>query len=100
MLSVAPKAAIEALVRGIASGEGHFRIRANSVALGVIEAGIFLRLKGKDFDREWVEAARSNTALKRFGTAEEVAHAVVFLASSRASYVTGQMLVLDGGYSI
>jgi NAD(P)-dependent dehydrogenase (short-subunit alcohol dehydrogenase family) len=39
-------------------------------------------------------------ALKRFGTAEEVAHSVAFLASSRASYVTGQMLVLDGGYSI
>jgi NAD(P)-dependent dehydrogenase (short-subunit alcohol dehydrogenase family) len=100
VLSVAPKAAIEALVRGIASEEGRFGIRANSVALGVIEAGIFLRLEGVDFDPEWVEAARNNTALKRFGTAEEVANAVVFLASARASYVTGQMLVLDGGYSI
>jgi NAD(P)-dependent dehydrogenase (short-subunit alcohol dehydrogenase family) len=47
-----------------------------------------------------MEAARNNTALKRFGTAEEVSEAVVFLASARASYVTGQMLVLDGGYSI
>jgi NAD(P)-dependent dehydrogenase (short-subunit alcohol dehydrogenase family) len=100
VLSVAPKAAIEAVVRGIASEEGRFGIRANSVALGVIETGIFLRLKGKDFGREWMEAARNNTALKRFGTAEEVSEAVVFLASARASYVTGQMLVLDGGYSI
>jgi NAD(P)-dependent dehydrogenase (short-subunit alcohol dehydrogenase family) len=92
----APKAAIEALVRGIAREEGRFGVRANSVALGVIETGIFLRLAGKDFDQEWVEAARGNTALKRFGTAEEVADAVVFLASARASYVTGQTLVLDG----
>ena len=53
-----------------------------------------------DFDREWVETARNNTALERFGTAEKVADAVVFLASARASYLTGQMLVLDGGYSI
>jgi NAD(P)-dependent dehydrogenase (short-subunit alcohol dehydrogenase family) len=100
VLSVAPKAAIEALVRGIASEEGRFGIRANSVALGVIETGIFLRLRGKDLDGAWLEAARNNTALKRFGRAEEVADAVVYLASSRASYVTGQMLAMDGGYSI
>ena len=46
-LSVIPKAANEALVRGIANEEGQFNIRANSVLVGVIEAGMFLKLKRK-----------------------------------------------------
>jgi len=100
VLSIGPKAGIAALLQGVAREEGRHGIRANSVALGVIEAGLFLRLKGQEFDDAWVEAARENTALKRFGTAEEVADAVVFLASARASYLTGQTLVLDGGYHI
>ena len=102
VLSVAPKAGIEALLQGIAREEGRSGIRANSVQLGVIEAGMFLRLKaeGGDFTPEWVEAAKENTALKRFGTAEDIANAVCFLASSRSSYITGQVLKLDGGFSI
>jgi NAD(P)-dependent dehydrogenase (short-subunit alcohol dehydrogenase family) len=100
LLSVAPKAGIEALLQGIAREEGRYGIRANSVQLGVIDAGIFLRLKGKDFDDDWLESARQNTALKRFGTAEDVANAVVFLASDKAAYITGQCIKMDGGYSI
>jgi 3-oxoacyl-[acyl-carrier protein] reductase len=100
ILSVAPKAAIEALVRAVAKEEGRFGVRANSVALGVIEAGIFTRLTGGELGKDWIAAAHRNTPLRRFGTADEVADAVQFLASSRASYVTGQTLVLDGGYSI
>jgi NAD(P)-dependent dehydrogenase (short-subunit alcohol dehydrogenase family) len=100
VLSVAPKAAIEALVRAVAKEEGRFGVRANCVALGVIEAGIFSRLSGGDLGKDWIDAARRNTPLRRFGTAEEVADAVEFLASSRAAYVTGQTLALDGGYSL
>jgi len=100
ILSVAPKAAIEAVVRAIAAEEGRYGVRANCVALGVIETGIFLRLKKSDVKADWIEAARRNTALKRFGTAGEAAEVVVFLASSRAAYVTGQTIYVDGGYSI
>ena len=101
ILSVAPKAAVEALIRGIAREEGRFGVRANSVALGVIDAGMFPRLVASgQISAEWVAAAKRNAALRRFGTAREVAEAVAFLASSRASYVTGQRLMLDGGYSI
>jgi NAD(P)-dependent dehydrogenase (short-subunit alcohol dehydrogenase family) len=100
ILSVAPKAGVEALVRGIAREEGRFGIRANSVAVGVVDGGMFQRLRGEDLSEEWVEAALRNTALRRIGTLEEIADAVVFLASHRSSFITGQSLRLDGGYSI
>jgi NAD(P)-dependent dehydrogenase (short-subunit alcohol dehydrogenase family) len=100
ILSVAPKAAIDAVVRGLAREEGRNGVRANSVAVGVVDAGIFKRLAETDLSPAWIEAAARNAALRRLGTADEVADAVVFLASSRASYVTGQRLVVDGGYSV
>jgi len=100
ILSVAPKAVIDALINGVAKEEGRNNIRANSIQLGIIEAGIFLRIKGKDYDERYIEAAKNNTALKRLGSSEEVADAVIFLASNRAKYITGQTLYLDGGYRV
>ena len=100
ILSVAPKAAIEALVRGLAREEGRHGVRANCVALGMIDAGIFHRLAGTEITPEWLEAATRNTPLGRLGTAAEAADATVFLASSRASFITGQTLLVDGGYSV
>ncbi len=101
VLSVAPKAAIEALVKGIAKEEGAFGIRANSVAIGVIETGIFLRLWANGtFNEDWRRKVHAGLCLKRWGTSQEVADATVFLASNRALYVTGQMLSVDGGYGV
>ena len=100
ILSVAPKAGIEALIRGIAREEGRYGVRANCVALGVIEAGMFLKLREAELDETWQAAAKANTPLRRFGTAQEVADATVFLASAGANYITGQTLMLDGGYTI
>ncbi len=100
IMSVAPKAAIDAVMTGIAREEGRNGIRANTVALGLINAGMALRFKGNAYDDNYWEAAVKNTALKRLGTAAEVADAVVFLASNRAAYLTGQTLVLDGGFSL
>ncbi len=101
VLSVAPKAAIEALVRGVAAEEGRFGIRANGVGVGVIEDGMYHALvETGDFDQRFLEASRQNMALRRLGTAEEIAEAVVFLASSRARWITGQTLMVDGGYAL
>ncbi|ARS29491.1 SDR family NAD(P)-dependent oxidoreductase [Sphingomonas sp. KC8] len=99
-LSVVPKAAIDALMTGIAREEGRNGIRANTVALGLIDAGLFRKLIGVAYDDKYIDAAIRNSALKRLGTADEVAEAVLFFASHRARFVTGQTLTLDGGYSL
>jgi len=100
-MSVVPKAAIEALITGIAREEGRHGVRANSVLLGVIEAGMFLELSRQGvFDELWVREVQKNLALKRWGKPEEVGHAVVFLASHRAAYVTGQRIAVAGGYGL
>jgi 3-oxoacyl-[acyl-carrier protein] reductase len=101
VLSVAPKAAIEALIRGVAAEEGRFGIRANGVGVGVIEDGMYHALmETGDFDQRFLDASRQNMALRRLGTADEIAEAVVFLASSRARWITGQTLMVDGGYAL
>jgi NAD(P)-dependent dehydrogenase (short-subunit alcohol dehydrogenase family) len=100
-LSVVPKAANEALVRGLAKEEGRHGIRANSVLIGVIEAGMYLKFKEQGvFDDKWVMSTLRQLAIKRLGKPEEVADAVVFLASDRASYVTGQQIAVAGGYGL
>jgi len=101
VLSVAPKATNESLIKAIAREEGKNGIRANSVLIGVIEAGMFLELSKQGvFDEAWTEDVQKNLALKRWGQPEEVGHAVVFLASNKAAYVTGQQIAVAGGYGL
>ena len=100
-MSVIPKAAIESLLRGVAREEGRHKIRANTVLLGVIEAGMFLELTRQGvFDAHWVEEVQKNLAIKRWGKPEEIGHAAVFLASDKAAYVTGQQIAVAGGYGL
>jgi NAD(P)-dependent dehydrogenase (short-subunit alcohol dehydrogenase family) len=100
LLSVAPKAAVESITRLIAVEEGRFGIRANCVAVGMTADGIGADLiETGGLDERALEVVRKNTPLRRFGSAEDVAEAVCFLASERADFITGQTLVVDGGYS-
>ncbi len=101
VLSVAPKAANESLIKAIAREEGKNGIRANSVLIGVIEAGMFLELSKQGvFDKAWTADVQKNLALKRWGQPEEIGHAVVYLASEKAAYVTGQQIAVAGGYGL
>ena len=100
-LSVVPKASNEALIKGIAKEEGVHEIRANSVLVGVIDAGMFHELSAQGaFDQAWIDETRKLLALKRWGKAEDVGAAAVFLASNRASYVTGQVISVSGGFGV
>ncbi|NHV25061.1 SDR family NAD(P)-dependent oxidoreductase [Burkholderia sp. D-99] len=100
-LSVAPKAANEALVKGLAREEGRYDIRANSILVGVIEAGMFpVLLEQGQFDQVWIDETQKMLALKRWGKAHDVGRAAVFLASDRANYITGQQLNVSGGYGL
>ena len=101
VLSVAPKAVIESLIKGIAREEGRHGIRANTVLVGVIEAGMFLELTRQGvFDEAWCNEVQKGLCLKRWGKPEEIGYAAVFLASRRAAYVTGQQIAVAGGYGI
>ncbi len=100
-LSVAPKAANEALIKGIAKEEGKHEIRANSVLVGVIDAGMFHELTAQGvFDDYWVAETKKLLCLKRWGQSEDIGQAAVFFASERARYVTGQVISVSGGFGV
>lgn len=99
-LSSVPKAAMEALGRAVAKEEGRFGIRANMVAPGIIDAGLGAAFLKDMYTPEIWETQRKRIALQRFGEGAEIAAAVAFLASERARYITGQTLIVDGGFSL
>lgn len=93
--SAAAKAGVLALTRTLAVEWAPYRIRVNAVAPGPV------RTEGTDrqlwVSPKLIDRVERGIPLRRFGTPEEVAEAVAFLAGSRAGYITGQVLPVDGG---
>lgn len=89
------KAAIIALTRSLAMELAPSGIRVNCVAPGVINTDM-VQVLGQETLRDLAE----QTPLGRLGTPEDIAHAVAFLASDKASFITGQVLGADGGFIV
>jgi NAD(P)-dependent dehydrogenase (short-subunit alcohol dehydrogenase family) len=93
----AAKGGVNQLVRSLALEWGPYNVRVNAVAPGWTSH----RMEGNG-DRvksEVSDAAIARTPLRRFGTAEEISAATLFLASDSASFITGAVLAVDGGYT-
>ena len=97
----AAKAGMLALTRVLAREVGRYGIRVNAVAPGFIETDMLAELRATDKGRAMLEDASKNLIpLGRFGSREEVAQTVAFLCSKAAGYITGHVLVVDGGLSV
>ena len=87
------KAALIGLTRSLAAELAPTQIRVNCVAPGVIRTDMLDALPA-----EVLPQLAQETPLGRLGTPEDIAHAVAFLASEQASFITGQVLTCDGGF--
>ena len=87
------KGAVHTLTRSLASQMAEYNITVNAVAPHAIET---------DMSAQWPEEKRKSVVdaipLKRMGTSREIAHAVLFLASDEASFITGDTMNVNGGY--
>jgi NAD(P)-dependent dehydrogenase (short-subunit alcohol dehydrogenase family) len=92
----ATKGAVAALTRGLAVEYASFGIRVNTIAPGFVETALTERvLRNPAFSKALIDKA----AMKRLGTPEDIAKAVLFFASDDSVYCTGAELAVDGGMS-
>jgi NAD(P)-dependent dehydrogenase (short-subunit alcohol dehydrogenase family) len=90
------KAAIGLLVKGFASEVGRFGVRVNAIAPSIVETALTAPFKQRP---DIFNLYAGHTVFNRWSSADEVATAVVYLASDAASYVSGSTLFVDGGWT-
>jgi len=91
----ASKAAVHQLTKSLAAEWAARNIRVNALAPGYVKTEM-APVDRPEFRRYWIE----DTPMQRYATPEEIAPSVVYLASDASSFMTGSVLVLDGGYTI
>ncbi|MGN9842031.1 SDR family NAD(P)-dependent oxidoreductase [Nonomuraea sp. H19] len=92
----ATKAGLVQLLRTAAAEFGPHGVRVNAIAPGVVETPLTRQIKDNP---DWYAAYATKSALGRWATADEMAGAVVYLAGDAASFVTGSVLYVDGGWT-
>lgn len=92
----ATKAGTLQMIRALAAELGPRGVRANAVAPGVVETPLTAQIKDRP---EWYRAYAEKSALGRWAQASEMVGAVVYLASDASSYVTGSLMLVDGGWT-
>ncbi|HEY2014483.1 MAG TPA: SDR family oxidoreductase [Bryobacteraceae bacterium] len=90
------KSGIVQLVRALAAELGPQNVRVNAVAPGVVETPLTQPIKNQP---DWYNAYAAKSVLGRWARADEMAGPVVFLASDAASYITGSVMFVDGGWT-
>lgn len=93
----AAKAGMEALTRQLSVELSPRKVRVNTVCGGLIETDTLEYFPNKD---EMIEFAVQRTPMGRLGQPEDLARVVAFLASEAAEWITGQVIVADGGFSV
>lgn len=95
---VTTKTAVVGLTRSIAVDGGEFNIRCNAICPGFIDTEMTRKVLAGDPERSAKITGR--IPMPRLGLGEDIANASVYLCSKNASYVNGQLLPIDGGYSV
>ena len=91
----AAKAGLVGLTKSLAKELGSKGITANVVAPGFVDTEMTSKIPQPLRDE-----IHKTVAVRRFGTPDEIAHAVAYLAADEASYITGQVIVVDGGLAM